>query len=152
MYHDNFNVGPYLNNDIAIIVIKSNDSSGMQFGQFVSPICLPASNLVYPPNLNLTITGWGKIGFEGAHSDASNLPRLNAQGAVIELQEATIPLLSSNKCTAPKVYGKEKISIGMFCAGDLDGKMDACQGDSGGPAVAEVNGRYTLFGKSMMHP
>lgn len=36
--------------------------------------------------------------------------------------------------------------MGMFCAGDLAGQVDACQGDSGGPAVAEVQGRYTLFG------
>ena len=39
--HENFNVGPYLNNDIALVKIKANDSdSGMNFGQYVTPICL----------------------------------------------------------------------------------------------------------------
>jgi len=38
-FHENFNVGPYLNNDIAIVKVRTNDSSGMAFGQYVSPVC-----------------------------------------------------------------------------------------------------------------
>ena len=102
-FSEYWNVGPYLNNDIAIVTIKSNDSSGIRFGQFVSPVCLPASNLNYPPNLNLTITGWGRIGYEGVNSDASNLPKRNIHGATIALQEATVPLISSSVCTSDKV-------------------------------------------------
>ena len=102
-FSEMWNVGPYLNNDIAIVTIKSNDSSGIRFGQYVSPVCLPAPNLNYPPNLNLTITGWGRIGYEGVNSDASNLPKRNAHGATITLQEATVPLISSRVCTSDKV-------------------------------------------------
>ena len=86
-------------------------------------------------------------GFEGPDSENLNLPRRNAQGAVIELQQVTVPLISGNTCTSTKVYGRDRISVGMFCAGSLDGLMDACQGDSGGPAVVDIQGRATLFGK-----
>ena len=63
IFHEAFNIGPYLNNDIALLKIKANDTnSGMDFGLYVSPICLPASNLIYNSSLHLNITGWGKIG------------------------------------------------------------------------------------------
>ena len=175
--HENFNVGPYLNNDIALVKIKANDSdSGMNFGQYVTPICLPAHNLAYKPNLKVNITGWGKNGYEGTMRDS---PRQTAQGAIIgkktkvlkkqseelyqnyadnnlllnlfpiELQMATVPLIPETRCTSSDVYGKDRVSMGMFCAGDLEGMIDSCQGDSGGPAVVDVQGRATLFGESI---
>ena len=48
--HSDFNVGPYLNNDIAIVTIGNNtrvkegakiEKKGIQFGDFVGPACLP---------------------------------------------------------------------------------------------------------------
>ena len=46
-----------------------------------------------------------------------------------------------------QVYGPNRLSRGMFCAGHLNGAgADTCQGDSGGPAVADVEGRKTLLG------
>jgi hypothetical protein len=102
-----------------LIQIKSNDTTsaaGIAFGQYVSPICLPASNLVYPANLNLTITGWGKLGYEGVNSDMSNLPKQNALGAVIQLQKASVPLLSPSSCTAPKVIFNDFVPSGLAFA------------------------------------
>uniref|UniRef100_A0A452VJ15 Coagulation factor XII n=1 Tax=Ursus maritimus TaxID=29073 RepID=A0A452VJ15_URSMA len=52
------------------------------------------------------------------------------------LQEAQVPLISSERCSAHDVHGTSFTS-GMLCAGFLEGGTDACQGDSGGPLVCE---------------
>ena len=48
--HSEFNVGPYLNNDIAIVTIGNNtrlkegadiEKKGIQFGDYVTAACLP---------------------------------------------------------------------------------------------------------------
>ncbi len=46
------------------------------------------------------------------------------------------------------MYGPDRLSPGMFCAGELNGKgTDACQGDSGGPAVGFVEDKAALIGE-----
>ncbi|KAI4541364.1 hypothetical protein MG293_008506 [Ovis ammon polii] len=52
------------------------------------------------------------------------------------LQEAQVPLIDPERCSAPDVHGAAFTS-GMLCAGFLEGGTDACQGDSGGPLVCE---------------
>ena len=95
-FHQHYNVGPYLNNDIALVVIEN----GMEFGQYVSPIWLPNPNLFYASNLTVTISGWGRIGYEGVHSEV----RQTKQGAAMSLQWAdAVPLVSPSICTSPKV-------------------------------------------------
>ena len=49
--HPDYNVGPYLNNDIAIITIgnltnyeQGIDEEGIVFGRFVGAACLPPNN------------------------------------------------------------------------------------------------------------
>lgn len=50
-----------------------------------------------------------------------------------------MPIIDTKICKAAYVYGKTAISDGMFCAGSLDGGVDACQGDSGGPMVCSTD-------------
>lgn len=42
------------------------------------------------------------------------------------LQEAQVPFLSLESCSAPEVHGAS-ILPGMLCAGFLEGGTDACQ-------------------------
>jgi len=129
-------VGPYLNNDIAIAHIKK-DSGGILFGSTVGPVCLPSPNMQYT-GLNITISGWGKNGYD---------QNQNGNNFISKLQSASVPVLPTSVCRSDGVYGGDKISSGMFCAGLLQGGVDSCQGDSGGPAVVwDEEGRGVLVG------
>ena len=86
-----------MNNDIALIKVRGE----MAFGEHVSSVCLPPSNLAYPTNLNLTITGWGKAGYDS--NDNANVPRQNKEGAILRLQKADVPILLTSLCTSQKV-------------------------------------------------
>ncbi|XP_053772194.1 serine protease hepsin isoform X3 [Desmodus rotundus] len=65
---------------------------------------------------------------------SSSLPLTGHQAGV--LQEARVPIISNDVCNGPDFYGNQ-IKPKMFCAGYLEGGIDACQGDSGGPFVCE---------------
>ena len=43
-FHENYNVGPYLNNDLALVRTEGGD---MDFNEHVSAICLPPDNYIY---------------------------------------------------------------------------------------------------------
>jgi secreted trypsin-like serine protease len=122
--------------------------NGISFNEHVSPICLPPPNYIYSSRLNLTITGWGKMGYEGYEGNDHRAEEESPIGSrVVRLQEGIVPIISKKQCGDIKVYGPNRLSRGMFCAGELlGGGADACQGDSGGPAVAEVAGQKTLLG------
>lgn len=53
----------------------------------------------------------------------------------------TLPLIPDQVCRTDKVFGRTRLSDGMFCAGHLEGGIDTCQGDSGGPLVCYLNGK-----------
>lgn len=134
-FHEEYNVGVYLNHDIAVVRIKANPETGrgISFGDRVVPVCLPHRNVVYGTHLNCTVTGWGSTG--------STQP-----GYTRYLQAASVPYLETERCMAPQVYGPKKLSSGMFCAGYLDGGVDTCQGDSGGGMICQVRGRASVLG------
>lgn len=147
-FHENFGQGGHLNNDIALVRVKAKEERGIRFGSYVQPLCLPSSSAAYVPGMNCTIAGWGSAGQPGA---GMNLHLKSGRCLVeitmnfvlayaIKLQSATVPILPDETCKAPYVYGPDRIKIGMFCAGLLEGGVDACQGDSGGGLVCTVEG------------
>ncbi|XP_068085129.1 uncharacterized protein [Anabrus simplex] len=129
-FHEDFNKGVRLNNDIALIKLKGR---GIRFESEVQPVCLPPPNVSYQSGLNCTISGWGSYKTAGS-------------GFARRLRATWVPILPRETCRASFVYGANAITEGMFCAGHLDGGADACQGDSGGPLVCLYNGAFTLFG------
>ena len=65
-FHEEFGQGGHLNNDIALIRIKTKSNRGIRFGSHVQPICLPPPSTAYVPGMNCTIAGWGSPGHPGA--------------------------------------------------------------------------------------
>lgn len=55
--HEDFRKGQHMNNDIAVILLKSP----IQFTNYIQPVCMPPRNAVYEPGRNCTISGWGSI-------------------------------------------------------------------------------------------
>ncbi|XP_002744557.2 coagulation factor XII isoform X1 [Callithrix jacchus] len=124
--------------DLALLRLQEDaDGSCALLSPYVQPVCLPSSATrpSQPEPAVCEVAGWGHQ-FEGAEEYSSFL------------QEAQVPFLSLERCSAPDVHGAS-ILPGMLCAGFLEGGTDACQGDSGGPLVCEdqaAGRRLTLRG------
>ena len=105
-FHPEFNIGAYLNNDIAVVRVKPQGGRGVVFNDKVSPICLPAASATYNPGMECTISGWGSLG-------------QSSGGYSRRLQSAKVPILPTAECMRKQVYGPDKLTGGMFCAGWL---------------------------------
>ncbi|XP_069892583.1 coagulation factor XII isoform X1 [Dipodomys merriami] len=124
--------------DLALLRLQEGpDGNCARLSPFIQPVCLPSSPA---PSSEAQaslceVAGWGHQ-FEGAEEYSTFL------------QEAQVPFISLERCSASHVHG-DAIFPGMLCAGFLEGGTDACQGDSGGPLVCEdqeAEGRLTLRG------
>ncbi|XP_072394496.1 serine protease svh-1-like isoform X2 [Diabrotica undecimpunctata] len=127
--HEQFRKGHKLNNDIALIKVKG---TGFVLNDDVQPICLADATTDYSKQMNCTISGFGSIK-SGVSAYSHNL------------LSAWISTYSDDICKMPHVYG-DVLTNGMFCAGSMDGAMDACDGDSGGPLACLDQGVFTLYG------
>ena len=103
-FHPQFNVGAYLNNDIALVTIKTDNHAGVRMTIRVQPVCLPSPGTSYSPGTTCFISGWGSTG------QASG-------GYSRRMQSAAVPILETSKCMEKQVYGPDKLTSGMFCAG-----------------------------------
>ena len=65
-FHEEFGVGVHLNNDIALIRVKTKSNRGIRFGSHTQPLCLPSADAPYVAGANCTISGWGSSGQPGA--------------------------------------------------------------------------------------
>ncbi|KAL7733723.1 hypothetical protein ACLKA6_011458 [Drosophila palustris] len=126
--HEQFRQPTHMNNDIAVVVLKTP----LKFSDYVQPICLPERGAPLTENRTCTISGWGSIK-SGVSTPAQ------------ELRAAQLPILPDATCKQLNVYG-DAMTEGMFCAGSMDESVDACEGDSGGPLVCSDEDGETLYG------
>ncbi|KRG07750.1 uncharacterized protein Dmoj_GI16850, isoform D [Drosophila mojavensis] len=126
--HEQFRQPTHMNNDIALVVLKTP----LKFNDYVQPICLPEPGAPLLENRTCTISGWGSI--KSGVSTPSQ-----------ELRAAQLPILADTTCKQMNVYG-DAMTEGMFCAGSMDASVDACEGDSGGPLVCSDEDGETLYG------
>lgn len=57
--HEQFRVGHHMNNDIALVLLKTP----IRFSEYVQPVCLPTKNQPYQEGMDCTISGWGSSQF-----------------------------------------------------------------------------------------
>uniref|UniRef100_A0A3Q2EF90 Zgc:100868 n=1 Tax=Cyprinodon variegatus TaxID=28743 RepID=A0A3Q2EF90_CYPVA len=114
-----------VDNDIALIRL----SEPVSFTNYISPVCLAASNSTFYSGVESWVTGWGTIGIGGDFLLPTDL--LN------------VPVVGNRQCMCSY---PENITENMMCAGLQEGGKDACQRDSGGPLVSKQGDRWIQAG------
>ncbi|KAG6449795.1 trypsin 5G1 [Manduca sexta] len=126
MKHEMYNYTTH-DYDICLIKLKTN----LTFSAKVNKIDLADRSVRLKQNIQVEVTGWGATSADG---DISN-----------NLQQVTIPIISTFSCCLKYLKVRHAITSRMFCAGE-QGK-DSCQGDSGGPlTLNNVQVGVTSFG------
>ncbi|XP_060129544.1 transmembrane protease serine 2 isoform X1 [Zootoca vivipara] len=114
-------------NDVALMKLQFE----LPLNEFTRPVCLPNPGMMFQPDQQCWITGWG------AKFQRGNTSK--------ELNAAIVPLIDSAICNDKYIYNGLILPT-MICAGYLEGKVDSCQGDSGGPLVTRKNALWWLVG------
>ncbi|XP_018332555.1 trypsin-1-like [Agrilus planipennis] len=114
-----------LDYDMSILLLNEH----LIFGKRIAAIALPPCNVVLPAGTMATVSGWGRLAYEG--DDPT------------QLQEVTVPIVTNEECAIS--YSNDTgvyVTDRVLCAGYEEGGRGGCNGDSGGPLT--VNG--VLYG------
>ncbi|CAM2096883.1 transmembrane protease serine 2 isoform X1 [Lepidochelys kempii] len=114
-------------NDVALMKLQTP----LSFTDTVAPVCLPNPGMMFQPNQQCWVSGWG-----AEHQGGKSSGVLNA---------VMVPLIQRSRCNSASFYNGLVLPT-MICAGYLEGGKDSCQGDSGGPLVTEKNSVWWLVG------
>jgi len=124
--HPKFDHHTY-NNDIALFKLEKP----IQYNKYVSPACLPNSDI--PPGTNCYVTGWGRTEIFGK----SHI-----------LKQGKLPVVTNKECWIHNNHRHHPIYDGQICAGSGGSELvSPCTGDSGGPLICERNGVWELHGE-----
>ncbi|NXO66736.1 TMPS2 protease, partial [Phainopepla nitens] len=114
-------------NDVALMKLETP----LSFSETVRPVCLPNPGMMFQPNQQCWISGWGAE-YQGGKTSNN-------------LNYVAVPLIERSRCNAVYIYNGMILPT-MICAGDLAGGIDSCQGDSGGPLVTLHHSVWWLVG------
>ncbi|KAM5140450.1 urokinase-type plasminogen activator [Mantella aurantiaca] len=128
-YSDHTNA---LDNDIALIKLRSDSGKCAAMTDKVQTVCLPPPDLELEGGTMCEIAGFGKESY-----DSIKFSQV--------LKSSIVQIIPQKVCQAEEYYGK-LINNNMFCAGDPAWKVDACKGDSGGPFICQQNDQMVLYG------
>ncbi|XP_025835328.1 trypsin-1-like [Agrilus planipennis] len=109
-----------LDYDISILLLNKH----LAFGEKIAAVALPPSNVVLPAGTLATVSGWGRLVYQG-----DNPP---------ELHEVTVPIVSNEECALD--YSNDTgvyVTDRVLCAGYEEGGKGGCNGDSGGPLTVD---------------
>ncbi|XP_062036909.1 serine protease 27 [Lepus europaeus] len=122
--------------DLALVEL----AEPVTFTNYILPVCVPDSSVVFETRTNCWVTGWG------SPSEQDRLPNPRI------LQKLAVPIIDTPKCNllyskdAEAGFQPKTIEDDMLCAGFAEGKKDACKGDSGGPLVCLVGQSWLQAG------
>ncbi|NWY05021.1 TMPS2 protease, partial [Nothoprocta ornata] len=114
-------------NDVALMKLETP----LTFNDNIRAVCLPNPGMMFQPNQECWISGWGAEAEGGKTSDS--------------LRCAMVRFIERSRCNYFSVYNGMILPT-MICAGFLRGGVDSCQGDSGGPLVTNKNSLWWLVG------
>ncbi|XP_015156666.1 transmembrane protease serine 2 [Gallus gallus] len=114
-------------NDVALMKLETP----LSFTNTIRPVCLPNPGMMFQPNQQCWISGWGAE-YQGGKT-------------ANDLNYVMVPLIERSTCNSVYVYDGMVLPT-MVCAGYLQGGIDSCQGDSGGPLVTNKNSVWWLVG------
>ncbi|KFQ30744.1 Transmembrane protease serine 2, partial [Merops nubicus] len=114
-------------NDVALMKLETP----LSFTDTVRPVCLPNPGMMFQPNQQCWISGWGAE-YQGGKTSNN-------------LNYVMVPLIEHARCNSVYIYNGMILPT-MICAGYLGGGYDSCQGDSGGPLVTNKNSVWWLVG------
>ncbi|KFO07844.1 Transmembrane protease serine 2, partial [Balearica regulorum gibbericeps] len=114
-------------NDVALMKLETP----LSFTGTVRPVCLPNPGMMFQPNQQCWISGWGAE-YQGGKTSNN-------------LNYVMVPLIEQSRCNSIYIYNGMILPT-MICAGYLGGGFDSCQGDSGGPLVTNKSSVWWLVG------
>ncbi|XP_047927440.1 transmembrane protease serine 2 [Anser cygnoides] len=114
-------------NDVALMKLETP----LSFTDTIQPVCLPNPGMMFQPNQECWISGWGAE-YQGGKTSTN-------------LNYVMVPLIEHSRCNSIYIYNGMILPT-MVCAGYLEGGIDSCQGDSGGPLVTNKNSVWWLVG------